>query len=127
MRRHCSSCNGISPRRRGSERIPSESNQGPLLGIFITGPLGTVLGFAIGIVRESLGHHATPLEMLARFSRADWMIMLRLGAAVLGIILLVKGAVGLPEGGRPATASMVMSAVVLWFAAAGRLPAWFRR
>ena len=27
-----------------------EANQGPLLGIFITGPLGVVLGTAIGIV-----------------------------------------------------------------------------
>jgi hypothetical protein len=27
-----------------------EANQGPLLGIFITGPGGAVLGFAVGIV-----------------------------------------------------------------------------
>lgn len=27
-----------------------EANQGPLLGIFITGPLGVILGTAIGIV-----------------------------------------------------------------------------
>ena len=27
-----------------------EANQGPLLGIFITGPLGVILGIAIGVV-----------------------------------------------------------------------------
>ena len=27
-----------------------ESNQGPMLGIFITGPLGVVLGTALGII-----------------------------------------------------------------------------
>ena len=31
-----------------------EANQGPLLGIFITGPLGFVVGFAIGVVRALL-------------------------------------------------------------------------
>ena len=29
-----------------------EANQGPLLGIFITGPLGFVIGLVYGIVRE---------------------------------------------------------------------------
>ena len=29
-----------------------EANQGPLLGIFITGPLGFLLGLVFGIVRE---------------------------------------------------------------------------
>lgn len=35
-----------------------EANQGPLLGIFITGPLGFVLGLIYGAVREWLGRSA---------------------------------------------------------------------
>jgi hypothetical protein len=30
-----------------------EANQGPLLGIFITGPLGFVFGMGLGVWRES--------------------------------------------------------------------------
>jgi hypothetical protein len=30
-----------------------EANQGPLLGVFITGPLGFVLGMGIGVWREA--------------------------------------------------------------------------
>lgn len=30
-----------------------EANQGPLLGIFITGPLGFVIGMGIGVWREA--------------------------------------------------------------------------
>ena len=29
-----------------------DANQGPLLGIFITGPLGFAVGFAYGVFRE---------------------------------------------------------------------------
>lgn len=41
------------------------ANQGPLLGIFITGPLGTLAGFAIGVAREMLGRQSGPREVLA--------------------------------------------------------------
>lgn len=30
----------------------TQSNQGPLLGIFITGPIGFLIGFVIGAIRE---------------------------------------------------------------------------
>jgi hypothetical protein len=33
--------------------LAPEANQGPLLGIFITGPLGFVLGMGWGVWRES--------------------------------------------------------------------------
>jgi hypothetical protein len=32
--------------------LTPEANQGPLLGIFITGPLGVVLGALVGVWRE---------------------------------------------------------------------------
>jgi hypothetical protein len=35
--------------------LKPEANQGPLLGIFITGPLGFVVGLGYGIVREMRG------------------------------------------------------------------------
>jgi hypothetical protein len=57
-----------------------DANQGPLLGLLITGPLGT------------------------------------------------KGLIGLPQGeGRAAAASVVVAAGLLWYAALGQVPAWFRR
>jgi hypothetical protein len=33
--------------------LAPEANQGPLLGIFFTGPLGFVLGMGLGVWRES--------------------------------------------------------------------------
>jgi len=33
--------------------LTPEANQGPLLGIFITGPLGFVLGLGWGVFRET--------------------------------------------------------------------------
>jgi len=35
-----------------------EANQGPLLGIFITGPLGFVVGLVIGVVRELMAERS---------------------------------------------------------------------
>lgn len=40
------------------------ANQGPLLGILITGPLGTVAGFVIGIFREIRGYTTGPFAVL---------------------------------------------------------------
>lgn len=47
------------------------ANQGPLLGIFITGPLGLVAGFVIGVARELLGHRRGPVAVLRRASARD--------------------------------------------------------
>jgi hypothetical protein len=42
--------------------VPS-ANQGPLLGIFITGPLGLVLGGAGGAIHWfARGRHAAPVD-----------------------------------------------------------------
>ena len=110
--------------------LAPDANQGPLLGIFITGPLGTLGGFLIGILRETTGHRATPLELLSRggFLPSSPGQALRIAAAIIGGLLLIKGLLGLPQGeGRPAAASIVVAAGLLWYAVAGHIPAWFRR
>lgn len=107
-----------------------EANQGPLLGILITGPLGTVAGFGIGVVREMLGYTATPLELMARSGLVPvaGRQALRIAAAVGGVILLITGITGLPQGaGRPAAASIVVAGALLWYAAVGHSPGWFTR
>lgn len=110
--------------------LAPDANQGPLLGIFITGPLGLLLGLAVGIVRESRGHTASPLAVLARSRLLDLhhRLPLRFAAAVSAIVLIPYGIAGVRRGeGRPAAASIVVGAALLWFAAAGEMPAWFRR
>ena len=107
-----------------------DANQGPLLGIFITGPLGTLAGFVIGVLREFTGNTATPFQALSRRGMipSDPATAYRLAAGLVGIVLLTRGLIALPQGeGRPAAASIVVAAVLLWYAVAGHVPAWFRR
>jgi hypothetical protein len=100
------------------------ANQGPLLGIFITGPLGLMVGLALGVGREMLGYQASPLDLMAGFGDQG----LRLAATAGGAILAFYGLSGLRRGeGRPAAASIVVGVVLLWYGMAGRFPAWFRR
>jgi hypothetical protein len=107
--------------------LAPDANQGPLLGIFITGPLGVVAGLLIGGIREVLGRTATPLEIVRSFGIGGHEI-LRAGAGAGGCVLLLDGLRGLPNGGgRAAAAGIVVGGVLLWYAVAGRVPAWFRR
>lgn len=141
--------------------LAPDANQGPLLGIFITGPLGLVAGFGVGVLREWMGRTATPREILA-----DWRDERRrrrpvpdagarrepghrvearpvggrgvrvleghpAGRALAGIggfVLLVEALRRWPEGvDRGVAGSLVVAAALLWYAARGRLPAWFGR
>lgn len=107
-----------------------DSNLSPLLGFLYTGPLGTLAGAAIGIVRELLGYTAGPVEVLSRAGLLprDRRQLLRIGAAILGAILLANGTTGLPRGeGRGAAAAIVLAGVLGWYAVTGRIPGWFRR
>lgn len=105
--------------------LSPSSNQGPLLGILITGPLGTVFGFIVGVIREFLGKKAGPGEV---FSNIDWKSVRRIGAFLLGLLLLTRGSAALADGvGRPAAASLVIAVVLLSYAWMGQIPSWFRR
>jgi hypothetical protein len=105
--------------------LAPDANQGPLIGIFITGPLGLLLGFLIGVTREGLGRKATPRDLIRA---VDWLQVRRLGAAGFGALLTLRGAAALAaEAGRPAAASVVVGVMLLSYAALGQVPAWFRR
>jgi hypothetical protein len=106
------------------------ANQGPLLGILITGPLGFLGGLGVGVLREILGYRAGPLEMLARtgIGDLDYAALLRPAAGLAGLILAGYGVIGLQRGeGRGAAAAIVVAAALAYFAVTGQAPAWFRR
>lgn len=107
-----------------------DANQGPLLGILITGPLGFLGGIGVGILRELLGYRAGPLEVLGRtgIGDLDYAALLRPAAGLAGMILAGYGVIGLQRGeGRGAAAAIVVSAALVYFAVTGQAPAWFRR
>lgn len=109
------------------------ANQGPLLGIFITGPLGLVAGFAIGAWREWRGHTAGPVDVLLRpaarvLRSGEASILYRAFALVAGVFVAGYGIAGVRRGeGRPAAASIVIATAILYYAATGRSPAWLRK
>lgn len=103
------------------------ANQGPLLGILITGPLGVVLGFVVGVGREALGFRDGPVATFARFG-VTGSDVLRMAAVTVGLILVVYGLGGVRRGeGRAAAAALVVGVAAMWYGVAGRLPEWFRR
>jgi hypothetical protein len=106
------------------------ANQGPLLGILITGPLGTVVGLVVGVTREALGRTAGPLAVLAgtRLRMAAGPDVLRVAAAFGGAVLVAYGLTGVSAGGgRGPAAAIVVGAASLGYALTGRIPTWFRR
>lgn len=104
-----------------------DANQGPLLGIFYTGPLGALAGFAVGVLGELLGWSVTPLDWL-RSRGIGRRELLRGAAGIGGAIVLWEVLRGLPAGvGRATASGIVVGAALLWYAAAGCIPVWFRR
>jgi hypothetical protein len=113
--------------------VDPSTNQGPLLGILITGPLGLMAGLAIGITREALGYRAGPLDVL-RHSRllkvrpASPSIYLRPLAGLSGGVLGAYGIAGVARGeGRGAAAAIVIAGALIYYAVTGAIPHWFRR
>lgn len=103
------------------------ANQGPMLGIFITGPLGTLAGLVIGVFREVAGRKATPLDVL-RSTGLNPQHLLRGAAGIGGVIVLVAALRRFPhQVDRGAAAGIVVATALLSYAAVGRIPAWFRR
>ena len=120
------------------------ANQGPLLGIFVTGPLGLMVGFVVAILREIANDWQAPLRRdVAGRPRTAWRpwtawrlprrsdipeSWLRGGALLGGVGLLLYGIFSLPDDGssRGPAASIVMGVAVTWFGVTGSLPRWYR-
>jgi hypothetical protein len=51
--------------------LTPEANQGPLLGILITGPLGLIAGLVVGFCREFLGRTPAPRRRSAAGGRRE--------------------------------------------------------
>ena len=77
--------------------IFSDSNLGPLLGIFVTGPIGVLVGALVGIVVSARQPAAGDLRNEIRWFRAIWLVALLVylfsasiggGAIVLPWVLL---------------------------------------
>jgi hypothetical protein len=107
--------------------VAPEANQGPLLGILITGPLGAVAGLVVGAFREAVAWRATPLEVLGnRGITRDHL--LRSVAGIIGTVLLLSGLREIAQSpDRSTAATIVVGAVLLWYTTVGRIPSWFRR
>ena len=111
------------------------ANQGPLLGIFITGPIGALVGFVLGLWREwrrSPDRRSSGQTTVAPdFPSASELLrhpLARVIAALIALILLVQGITGLRQGaGRGAAAAVIIAAIMGYFAATARFPDWARR
>jgi len=109
-----------------------DANQGPLLGIFYTGPLGLLGGLAVGIAREILGHKAGPWEVVASMGvllrPVSPAVVLRVAAGAGGMLLAVYAVVVARDGvTRGVAASFVLAVALLHHAVTGRAPTWFLR
>lgn len=103
------------------------ANQGPLLGILITGPLGALAGLVIGLLREIAGWRAKPLEVF-RSTGLLRQQLLRIGAGIGGVIVLVAALRRFPDQvDRGAAAGIVVATALFSYAVMGRIPDWMRR
>jgi len=71
------------------------ANQGPMLGIFITGPLGAIAGAAYGIWHELRGTGGTANDAAAGWVRPA----LRGSAMFLAVVCVINGIGALAFGG----------------------------
>lgn len=106
------------------------ANQGPLLGIFITGPLGFLFGLLIGGWREARGNRESVGAVLARIGvLKSWPPSLTTRRTIAGILGLWFGMQGLAgvlsqrtNGGGGAAIAVLVSVGLLYYAATGRMP-----
>ncbi len=95
------------------------ANQGPMLGIFITGPLGAIAGAAYGIWHELRGTGATTSDAAAGWVRPA----LRGGAMFLAAILVMNGLGALAFGGIVGgLVAIAIGAALGWWGWKGRWP-----
>ncbi|HJS46906.1 MAG TPA: hypothetical protein VJ773_02850 [Gemmatimonadales bacterium] len=100
------------------------ANQGPMLGIFITGPLGLVAGAGYGAWREWRGAGSGERGAVTAALRP----LLRPVAGFAAGVLLLNGMSGVAAGqGRGAAAALVLAGVLGWWAWTGRWPGWWKK
>ena len=126
---------GFIPGFFGPIVFAPEANQGPLLGVFITGPIGAVVGLGVGLWREwrhrpgdEQPHPNTTTPPLPSAEEFLGHPLSRVIAGMLALMFLVAGIRGLSEGaGRGAGAAIVIALLAGWFAVTARFPEWVRR
>lgn len=95
------------------------ANQGPMLGIFITGPLGAIAGAAYGIWHELRGTGGATSDAATGWVRPA----LRGGAMFLAAVLVLNGIGALAFGGiLGGTVAIAIGAVLGWWGWKGRWP-----
>jgi hypothetical protein len=93
------------------------ANQGPMLGIFITGPLGAIAGAAYGIWHELRGTGGTANDAAAGWVRPA----LRGGAMFLAVVFVINGIGALAFGGIiGGVIAIAIGAVLGWWGWKGR-------
>lgn len=114
------------------------ANQGPLLGIFVTGPLGLVFGFVAAVLREIANDwKAPPPRAHGARERIAWRMprrsegpeaWLRGGALFGGVGLLLYGLFSIKDNSssRGPAAMIVVGVAVTCFGVTGNLPRWYR-
>jgi hypothetical protein len=97
------------------------ANQGPMLGIFITGPLGAVAGAGYGAWQEWRGAGSGDRGAVAASLKPFFRAVAGLGAG----LLVLNGMSGLAFGQyRSGAATIAVAIAAGWWAWKGRLPAW---
>ena len=94
----------------------SSSNLGPLLGVFVTGPLGLLVGALVGILLsagDSAGR-ALNAELKWLLGASLATLLYTLGSSVVGIGLVAIGA----------QVSVIICAIMLFYLVPATLPRW---
>lgn len=99
--------------------LTSDSNLGPLLGIFVTGPLGFLLGILIGVVMSAARRTHQPATTEVRWLAAAWLgaILFTLASAIAGISWLSIAA----------QAAVAICAIIVFYSTPSHLPEGVRR
>lgn len=97
----------------------SDSNLGPLLGIFVTGPLGFLLGTLIGILVSARQKAPEPATNEVRWLGSAWL------GALLFTLAVSAGGIGWVSIG--AQLSVIICAGILFYVVPAQLPEGIRK
>jgi hypothetical protein len=99
--------------------LVSDSNLGPLLGIFVTGPLGLLAGALIGIILSARQQSQSQIKGELGWLAGAW------GGALL--FTLASAIAGISWTAIAAQLAVVICAASLFYAFSAKLPPWLRR